>query len=280
MSQKQLSTKSPTKPFEEIFAALPPLDSPEYLRLLNTATPEALPAQVLVRAYRQLCRAGAEAEARSTLERLIAGRYAEFYLKSIHALAKKQVMSGQYTYDADDLVQEAIRVIVETLPTERGDFAESAWVTYCRQAFAEGWRSLNGREGKKFRLRRVETKIDPKTGEEKNPMEVADDSVPWHVAMRESNVPWIEDFAQRVIAEMRDPLMRQIAADQFGDDPSPISSGRSKGGKPPLTEQLGENRFKISRVRDQARARLFAALVTQKEKEIDLDWLRKTYRGI
>src|SRR5262247_1893964 len=123
MSQKELSTKSPTKLFEEIFAALPPLDSPEYLRLLNTATPEELPAQVLVRAYRQLCSAGAEAEARATLGRLITGQHAGFYLKSIHTLAKTRVASGQYAYDADDLVQEAIKVIVKTLPAERGAFA-------------------------------------------------------------------------------------------------------------------------------------------------------------
>ena len=279
MLQHLSSAESVARAFEEIFSALPPLDSPAYLRLLETAAPEELPAQVLVRAYRQLCSAGAEAPARATLERLVASPYRSFYLRGIHRLAQRHVARGQYAYDADDLVQEAIRVIVQVLPTARGAYAQSAWVSFCRQCFIEGWRVLNGRRGEKVRRERVEQIINSETGQEDDLLEVADDTVPWHVAMRESNLPWLEEFIRQTIVDMPDPLMRRVAEDQFGDDPSPISSGQSEGGKPPLTEQLGQNRYKISRLREQARARLFAALLEQREKDIDLDWVRKMYRG-
>ena len=63
--------------------------------MLETAAPEELPAQVLVRAYRQLCSAGAEAPARATLERLVASPYRSFYLGSVHKLAKRHVARGQ-----------------------------------------------------------------------------------------------------------------------------------------------------------------------------------------
>lgn len=279
MHQNPSSAESVARAFEEIFSTLPPLDSPAYLRMLDTAAPEELPAQVLVRAYRQLCSAGVEAPARATLERLVASPYRSFYLAGIHRLAQWHVARGQYAYDADDLVQEAIRVIVQSLPTARGAYAQSAWVAFCRQCFVEGWRVLNGRRGEKLQRERVAHIIHPGTGQETDPLEVADDVVPWHVSMRESNVPWLEAFIRQTIADMPDPLMQSVAADQFGDDPSPISSGQSEGGKPPLTEQLGQNRYKISRLREQAKARLFAALLEQKEKDIDLGWVRKMYRG-
>lgn len=92
MPQNPSSAESVARVFEEIFFALPPLDSPAYLRMLETAVPEELPAQVLVRAYRQLCGAGAETPAQATLERLVASSYRSFYLASIHRLAKMLIL--------------------------------------------------------------------------------------------------------------------------------------------------------------------------------------------
>lgn len=267
------------KPYEMIFAALPPLDSPEYLHLLDTATASELPAPVLAKSFRQLASAGVDAAARVTLERLVASRHREAYLLVVRKLARQQVARGQYAYDTEDLFQEAIKEIVKTLPTERGAFAEINWVTFCKHCFEDGWRNLNGRRGEKIRGERVEVVIDPGSGMESDPLEVADDSIPWHVAMRQSKVPWLEDFVRRTIAEFKDPLMRRVAEDQFGPDPSPISSGRSGTGNLPLTEQLGVDRYRISRALKQARAKLFAALIKQREKELDLDWLRNRYQG-
>jgi hypothetical protein len=112
-----------------------------------------------------------------------------------------------------------------------------------------------------------------------DPLEVTGDFIPWHVALRQSKVPWLEDFVRRTVSEFKDPLMRRVAEDQFGPDPSPISAGRSEMDKSPLTEQLGVDRYRISRALKQARAKLFAALIKQKEKELDLDWLRNRYQG-
>jgi hypothetical protein len=267
------------KSYETIFAALPPLDSPEYLHLLDTATASELPAPVLVKSFRQLADAGADAAASVTLERLVASSHRETYLLVVRKLARQRVARGQYAYDAEDLFQEAVKEIVRTLPTERGAFAETNWVTFCKHCFEDGWRNLNGRRGEKIRGERVEALTDPASGKVSDPFEVTGDLIPWHVAVRQSKVPWLEDFVQRTIAEFKDPLMRRVAEDQFGPAPSPISSGRSETDKPPLTEQLGVDRYRISRALKQARAKLFAALIKQKQKELDLDWLRNRYQG-
>lgn len=267
------------KSYETIFAALPPLDSPEYLHLLDTATASELPAPVLAKSFRQLASAGADAAARVTLERLAASNHREAYLLVVRKLARQRVARGQYAYDAEDLFQEAVKEIVRTLPTERGAFAETNWVTFCKHCFEDGWRSLNGRHGEKIRGERVEALTDPASGIVNDPLEVTGDFIPWHVAVLQSKVPWLEDFVRRTIAEFKDPLMRQVAEDQFSPDPSPISADRTKTGKLPLTEKLGVDRYRITRARDRAQAKLFAALIKQKEKELDLDWLRSRYQG-
>src|SRR3954466_4642788 len=55
-------------PFEDKYQALPPLDSDDYLSYLRRASREALPPEVLVRAFRQLPAGGMPAQA--TLGRL------------------------------------------------------------------------------------------------------------------------------------------------------------------------------------------------------------------
>jgi DNA-directed RNA polymerase specialized sigma24 family protein len=276
MTQDQSSTETAADIFNRMFEALPPLDSAQYLELLENATAADLPAQVLARAYRHLCAAGCEAAANATLARLVGsgGRYG--YLASLRRLAFREVACGQYWYDADDLMQAAIIEIVKTLPTPRGDLAERAWVLFIHQRFQDGWRELNGRRGEKIRGVRVEPTVDQGRGEVFDPIEETDGATaPWHVRAEASNLPWLDDFIRKTVAKIADPQMRRVAEDQFGDDPSPISAGRSAGGKLPLTEQLGENRFKIYRLRDNAKARLAAALRAQRQHEIDAEWLRR-----
>ncbi|MDQ3180772.1 MAG: hypothetical protein M3Q33_09655, partial [Acidobacteriota bacterium] len=53
--------------YNRIFSELPPLDSPEYMTLLENASASDLPAQVLARAFRQLAVSGSEAAANATL---------------------------------------------------------------------------------------------------------------------------------------------------------------------------------------------------------------------
>ena len=281
MENKQAPVMAPLQSCEAIFAALPPLDSPEYRSLLETASATELPASVLARAYRQLMQAGAVSVANATLERLVASSHSEVYLKAVRSLARKYLPRGQYVDDEEDLFQETIIEIVKTLPTATGAWAESNWVVFCQRRFLDTWDKRYGKKGKKISIQgqRVGVTVDSESGDERNPMDVPDDSAPWHIAMRESKLPWLEGFVQRTVAGFKDPLIRQVAEDQFGPDPSPISAGISATGKPPLTEQLGVDRFRISRALKHARERLFAALRNQKEHELDLAWLQKLYRG-
>lgn len=243
--------------------------------LLENASAADLPAQVLARAFRQLIVSGSEAAANATLARLV-GSKKYGYLAAVRRLAGLRVAQGQYRYDDEDLIQETIIEIVKTLPTPRGELAERAWVLFSKQRFEDGWRNINGRRGEKLRGKRVEPTIDKETGNIYDPVEETDGATaPWHVSAEKSKLPWLENFIRRTAAEITNPVIRHVAEDQFGGDPSPISAGNSAGGKPPLTAQLGLSRFQISRALKSAKARLAAALVTQRENEIEADWLRQ-----
>lgn len=261
--------------FDAIFANVPPLGSPEYLKLLETARLAELPAQVLVKAFRQLVTAGSLDAANATLVRLF-GDLRFDYIGIVRKLASSYEPKGNFSYDPEDLVQETIKEIVRTLPTDRGAMAEGAWVTFIQQRFADAWRNLYGRDGKKDSEGRVGVYTDPKTGTEHDPVEETDASeADWHTQLREDAAPWLAEFMERAVEMIEDPLIRYVMKDQLSDDPSPISAGKSEGGKPPLTEQLGVNRFKIRRAIMSGRSRLAAELLKQREKDIDMEWLRK-----
>lgn len=261
--------------YNRIFSELPPLNSSEYMTLLETAPASDLPAQVLARAFRQLIVSGSEVAANATLARLVSSKQ-YVYLAAVRRLASLMVAQGQYRYDEEDLIQETIAEIVKTLPTPRGELAERAWVLFSKQRFQDGWRNINGRRGEKLRGKRVEPTIDEETGDVYDPAEETDgQSAPWHAGVEKSKLPWLESFIRRTATEIADPMIRRVAEDQFGDDPSPISAGKSATGKLPLTDQLGLSRFQISRALKNAKARLAAALMAQREQEIETDWLRQ-----
>ncbi|MDQ4123247.1 MAG: hypothetical protein M3209_17560 [Acidobacteriota bacterium] len=261
--------------YNRIFSELPPLGSPEYIRLLETAPVSELPAQVLARAFRQLIASGSSAAAEATLVRLVASKKFD-YLAALRRLAYLEVAKGQGRYDEEDLIQEAISEIIKTLPTGRGEMAEKAWVMFSKQRFQDGWRNLNGRRGEKLKEKPFEVVKDEETGDYADPAEATDgQAAEWHVQLKSSNLPWLEDFIRKTIAQITDPVVRHVAEDQFGDDPSPISAGKSEGGKPPLTEQLDLSRFQVSRALKNVKARLVAALRTQSENEIDAEWFRR-----
>jgi hypothetical protein len=264
--------------FREIFEALPRLGSPEYLEYLRTADASALPAQVLVRAYRQLALAGMDDAAKSTLARLLGQEDKYGYLSPVRLFAKDLLTRGYYSFDEKDLLYATVAEMVKVLPTPRGAMAETAWVTFCRQRLVDAWRQFAGRRGERVRPDRVEPSPDRDSGEMVDPLDQIDESrMLLSVHVRESKLPWLEAFIRETAAKIADPLTRAVAEDQFGDDPSPISSGTSDSGKPPLTEQLGVNRFKIKRALDNARARLAAALLASKDHDLDLEWLEKLF---
>jgi DNA-directed RNA polymerase specialized sigma24 family protein len=294
-SQREQSPEDiPVTRFEALFAALPPLGSPDYLEYVSTAPPDALPAQVLVRAYRQLCGAKREDAMRVTLNRL----FIPANLRRIRRLAKQKVPAQQASHDADDLVQAALTEIVEVLPTERGALAETAWVLFCEQRFADAWRKLFGRDGSKLKIK-VGSKRVPITyakptpnsvggsyeGSETeeqpdDPVEATDgSSAPWHSGFKESDLPAVESIIGEIIASLPDPVMRHVAEDQWGDDQSSIFSGTSEGGKPPLTEQTGLSRHQLTRLLKNLRARLAGALLANANIKVDTEWLRQFVRG-
>jgi len=261
--------------FRGLFLKLPPLGSREYLNLLKTASKTELPAQILARAYRQLALSGNNDAADATLERLIASPEYD-YLQCVRNMAERRVIQGQNEHDQEDLIQETVREIVCVLPTHRGEYAETAWVAFAKQCFEDAWRKVCGRNGGKFARKRTEPVWNAETGDFVDPLDALyEDDHLWPATMRDSDLfPWLEAFIVRVINKIADPNIRLIAMDHFGDDPSPISSGRSRNGKPPLIDQTGLDRFQVRRAINAARARICAELEQQKEREIDIDSFR------
>jgi len=264
--------------FREVFDALPRLGSPEYLTYLETADVATLPAQVLVRAYRQLAQAGMEDAAKSTLARLLGQEDRYGYLIPVRLFARDLLARGHYSFDEKELLYATVAEMVEVLPTPRGAMAETAWVTFCRQRLVDAWRQFAGRRGERVKPDRIEPSKDKDSGETLDPLDqIGESQVLTPVRLSETEMPWLENFIRETVAKIEHPLTRAVAEDQFGDDPSPISSGISESGKPPLTEQLGVSRFAIRRARDNARARLAAALLASKDHDLDLEWLEKLF---
>ena len=259
---------------ESIFRALPPLGSAEYLEVLETASVKELPAQVLAKAFRQLATADGTDAADATLKRLIADPRFN-YLKALHRLAKNHMVNSLYSYGADDLIQEAVMEIVKSLPTARGAIAEGAWVRFIWHRFEDARRNLYGKKGKKDRPGRIEPTED-EDGEISDPVEELEGSLTNADLWQNSEyLPWLEDFVRKTIAKIVDPTTRLIAEDQFGDDPSQISRGKSDGGRPSLEEQLGLSRFQIYRKLQGAKARLAADLLKQQERKIDVELIER-----
>jgi hypothetical protein len=274
MSKTHPDVASPPS-FDEVFAALPPVGSPEYLERLRTASTQELPPEVLARAYRQLAGEDDEA-ARATLARLLGEKKGRpEYLGTVLWHATRRVPRHQHWQEALDLFQDAVALVIEVLPTERGRYAERAWRSFCYQRLIDAWRRRQGRRGERAESRRVEPAAD-EDAEALDPLDLAEDLPPWHAAVRPDKLPWLEELVGRVVAGVADPFVRAVAEDQWlSGDPSPISGARtSAGGRKPLTRRYGKSRFQVYRALNAARARLFAALATQNEVEVDLEALR------
>lgn len=280
-----------------LFEQLPPLGSEEYIRLMDDAKSSAkIPPQVLARAYRQLCQANNEAGMKATLRRLVQKRNLGTVIGSI----RNKIPPEQSWFSEDDLVQETWTQILKVLPTERGAGAETAWISFCYQRMIDAWRENFGREGERLQIKIggelipiTKAKAVASDGEQTagesfieesdktNPAEVMSEdealtfASAWHVGLKEGQVSLIEEIIDRTIDKIQEPLLKQIAIDQFGDDPSPISSGTSAAGKPPLTELTGLSRHQIARKIATLRGVLAGNIRADKKLKIDTDWLIK-----
>jgi DNA-directed RNA polymerase specialized sigma24 family protein len=254
---------------ERIFASLPPLGSPEYMQKLKTASAAELPAPVLVRAYRQL-RSGPAADA--TLARLLGYNEKYGYITPLYKAAKGRISSDE-AYGVDDLVQDTIVEIVDTLAGPHGQGAERAWVSYLRQQMENAHRKLAGRRPER-RPRRAPVVRDSETGEEIDPIDAAGVTTgPWQGSVPSSRLEWLEAFIRRTFAKISDERIRAIAFDMLSDNPTPVSSN-DPAETNTLTRRFGVDRFKIYRWQRSARAVLRAALESQNEVEIDISWLK------
>ncbi len=259
------------QPFDEVFVSLPPFDSAEYLDYLRTAATNELPPEVLARAYRLLAGNGNPQASRATLARLLGDKRGRpEYLQPLLYLARQSVPPHQHWQDAQDLYHDALTFIIEALPKPQGRFAERAWTSFCYQRLRDAWRKRQGRRGERLEPARAE----PRVGDV---LDLLDRAVPppWHGTLRPERLEWLEGFIGRTLKKIPDPFIRGVAEDQWVSGvPSPISGKGGTNGRKPLTERFGKSRFQVHRALGAARARLLAALETQTETEIDLDWFR------
>jgi hypothetical protein len=246
---------------DAIFQALPPLGSDAYLRHLREASTEQLPAQVLVRAYRELGKAGpVMEEARNrTFARLIGKKGGRFeYLGPAVQFLLPRVPPNQYFQNFEDLLQDTATIMLQALPTERGKFGEQSWYRFARQSAYQAWAAHVGRQGERQEPPRAEPLRDNETGVSFDPLDRVRESE------SEDNVVEVDvhQLLAEVIAAISDPLIRAVGEDQWlSGDPSPDSGkGTSERGKPSLEIQLGVKRDRIVRARYSVEARILAEL--------------------
>jgi DNA-directed RNA polymerase specialized sigma24 family protein len=242
---------------EEAFQAFPRLGSPEYVRYIDSLPSSILPPEALVRAYRQL---PADSDgARATLERLFrkAGGHWE-YFGPLVGFARRR--GGNEAYK--DILQDAFRRILETLCTNRGAYAEKFWHSYCCRELSEAWRQRYGRRGERLRS---EDQLDyDDVGESV----FAAGMPPWHSRVEPNQIEHIEKIARRVIGEIGDEFIREVAeAAWFSNERPPVSGvAGSEEESVPLTSIFKDkSRFQIMRALRHADVQLCAALLSSND---------------
>lgn len=251
------------RPHEQVFQALPPLGSEEYVAHISSAPFSAVPPEVLARAFRQL--PPQSDAAKRTLEKLFdrADDGSWVYLAPLVAYARRQ--SWKLERDSyEDLFQDALRHIFQTLPTERGEFAERAWNAFCRRELSDAWRERYGRRGERLPQEPLELKED---GDDlvDDPLSSLSKAPPWHAAVVPTEIEAIEGVLKRVISEIPDEFIRAVASEAWLKPERPRLSGRkTPESQSPLTEIFaGKSRFQIMRALRHADAQLAAALLTE-----------------
>jgi hypothetical protein len=258
---KDSTPQSHSERIKNAFEALPALGTTEYIEYVRTASKDLLPPEVLARAYRQLP-SGCQA-ADATLERLFrrkAGGKWE-YLWPLIACAREQYRrsASKGSEDYEDLLQDGVRKILETLPTPRGAFAERGWYTFCRHEFIDAWRKKHGRRG--------ERQVDERPAESE---EV--ESRFSRRNLKPDQVVKIEQIALRVLCELKDEYVRAVAAAVWFESERPEfsrSAGTTRRWEELATSFPGKNRFHRRRAVRYADAQLAAALL--EEPYLDLE---------
>jgi hypothetical protein len=261
--------------YEEIYKGLPPLDSPEYLRLLNTAKPEELPAEVLVRAYRQLCQAEPHGVAASaTIETLLV-RHGTYYFSRVRSLAWTDVVGRKPWVDAEDMVGDVMAKVCELLPGKMGRHAETNWVVFTLNRYRDARRTYYGREGAKGRAEQGESAEDGISlqSDDLTAARYKEGAGPRRDGFDQT--ARIEAVIANAVAKIREPFLKKVAEDQFGPNPSPISSRNESDAQQTLSGRLEVSRHKVERALKVARALVREALLSDPTLDLDEEWIRR-----
>ena len=254
---------------ERAFGALPPLGSNEYVGHIRNVDTAVMPPEVLARAFRQLP-SGCDAS-KATLERLFRRmpNGCWDYLGPLVAYARRRSSPNDY----EDLLQDAVKRILEILATARGEFAERAWHSFCRRELSEAWRQRWGRHG--GRLLR-EDSIDGEYNHENG------DFLPAGLRSRFSRIDFkpnqvisIEEIAHRVASDLPDEFVRAVASAIWFQSERPKQSGVTGPlvGDVPLTTLFpGKSRVQIMRAQRSADGQLAAALLAEPNLDLERDW--------
>ena len=258
---------------DEVFQSLPPLGSDDYINHISKADTLELPPEVLARALRQLPPTSAAHDA--TLARLF--RRTDKTWEYFRPLVKKARRMAAGAHDYEDVLQDAFRRILETLPTKRGESSETNWHTFCRQEAIDAWRQRFGRRGERLPKEDAVGAGEPLTGEaqsDESPEEVfeVDTLPPWHVKSSPEDQERIEQTARMIIEKMPDGFVRDVANQAWFENERPKISGLPKPDAVPLTEVFRDkSRHQIQRALRQADSQLAAALLADEE----IDWSRE-----
>lgn len=267
--ENETATAGDKSSIDEIFQALPPLGSDDYINHISNANTRELPPEVLARALRQLPPTSPGYEA--TFARLFrrTGETWE-YFRPLTAKARRMAVG---THDYEDVLQDAFRRIFQTLPTNRGDLSETAWHAFCHREAIDAWRERFGR--RKERLPKEDAvgagEIEGEADSAEAPEDVFEREVlpPWHVTISGGNKERIEQIARVVLATMPDGFVREVATRAWFQDMRPKISGTAKPGAVPLTDLFPDkSRHQIQRALRQADSQLAAALLADEE----IDW--------
>lgn len=257
---------------DDIFQALPPLNSEEYLAYIRSAPSTCLLPEVLVRAFRQIP-PGSEAS-KATLDRLLKRHADDTWDYCGPMLAKARRLSNLPKHDSyEDLLQEAFQRILKVLLTDRGKFAENSWNAFSCRELSDAWRERYGRRGERFPL---EQPFDVnEDDEDSDPISRIAEAPAWHANLNQTQVSLIEGVAQRVLGEIKDAFVRAVANQAWFKNARPNVSGQKtdEDSEAPLTALFeGKSRFQIIRALRQADAQLAAALLSDPDLELSADW--------
>src|SRR4029078_1822061 len=130
--------------------------------------------------------------ARATLERLFrrTGRRWDYLGPLVRYIRRRSQDEELGTHE--DILQDALRRILETLPTSRGIYAEGAWHSFCRWESSEAWRERYGARGKRIPSEELLPDRGDETTEREDLLAVASEVPPWHSILEENQVARIE----------------------------------------------------------------------------------------